>query len=176
VRLLRRNPLLFDLTLQIEDTFGEFVVFGLHQEGVEPAAMIDGLERMRRDPQLERAVQRIRHQRHIEQIGEEPPLGLAVGMAHFVPDLRPFAGQLATPRHGENLWFEGLAVQIARTQVRPRAFVTRQRWRTYSGEARKRQAGVSRPMPTTDWTYSGAMEAGWLPTARLLRIALIEPR
>jgi len=24
-------------------------------------------------------------------------------MAHFVPDLRPFAGQFATPRHGDTL-------------------------------------------------------------------------
>src|SRR5262249_9883326 len=32
----------------------------------------------------------------------EAPLGLAVGMAHLMPDLPGFAGQLATPRHGSN--------------------------------------------------------------------------
>ena len=53
------------------------------------------LERIGRDPQLDRASERVRDQRDVEQVGQEPPLGLAVRMAHLVADLGALSGQVA---------------------------------------------------------------------------------
>ena len=49
--------------------------------------MIDGLERVRRHPQPDRAAERVRDHGDVEQVGQESSLGLDVGMAHLVPDL-----------------------------------------------------------------------------------------
>src|SRR5262249_47966353 len=65
--------------------------------------MIDRLERIGADAQLDRAAERVRDQRHVEQVGQEAPLGLDVGVADLVSDLRRLAGQIASPRHGSNL-------------------------------------------------------------------------
>ena len=61
---------------------------GLEQKRIEAAAVIDGLEGVRRHPQLDRTAKLVRDHRDVQQIGQEPPLGLAVGVAHLVPDLR----------------------------------------------------------------------------------------
>src|ERR1700680_4332034 len=102
-RLRRLLALLPHCALELEHPRRQLGVFGLEQEGVEAAAMIDGLERVGRNPQPDRAVERVRYQRDIEQIGQEPPLGLAVRMAHFMPDLADLSGQLAAPCHGRKI-------------------------------------------------------------------------
>src|SRR5215475_6319751 len=95
--------LLLDLALELEHPWRQLRVLGLHEEGIEATAMVDRLEGVRRHPQLHRAAERIRHHGDVEQIGQEPPLGLTVRVAHLVSDLGAFAGQFASPRHGEIL-------------------------------------------------------------------------
>ena len=65
--------------------------------------MIDGLERIGADAQLDLAAERIRDHGDIEQVGQETPLGLDIGVAHLMPDLRRLAGQIAPPRHEKPL-------------------------------------------------------------------------
>src|SRR5271170_1609679 len=96
------RPLLDDLTLEFERAGGQFFVAGLEQERVEAAAMVDGLQRIRGNAQTHRAAERVGHEGNVEQVWQKPPLGLAVRMAHLMPNLTCFAGQLATPRHGCN--------------------------------------------------------------------------
>src|SRR5262249_35811016 len=90
-----RGLLLADLSLELAHPRRELVILGLGQEGIEAAAMIYGLERVRRHPQLDRAAERIRHQRHIDQIRQETPLGLAVGMADSMADQDALTSQFA---------------------------------------------------------------------------------
>ena len=54
MRELRRRLLLDDLPLELAHLRREVGVLGLEQEGVEPAAMVDGLERIGRDPHAHR--------------------------------------------------------------------------------------------------------------------------
>jgi len=61
--------------------------------------MIDRLERIGRHAQLDRPSERVRDHGDVEQVGQEAPLGLDIGVAHLVPDLRGLAGQFAAPRH-----------------------------------------------------------------------------
>ena len=91
--------LLGDLALEVEHARGELAVLRLEQEGVEAAAVVDRLQRVGRDARAHRAPERIRAQRDIDQVRHEAPLGLDVGVAHFVTDQRALAGQLATPGH-----------------------------------------------------------------------------
>src|ERR1700722_13699872 len=93
----RRLALLDDLALELKHPRRQLGVLGFEQEGIEAAAMIDGLERIGANPPPDRAVERIRQQRHIEQVGPKPPLGLTVRMAHPVADLAYLSGQFATP-------------------------------------------------------------------------------
>src|SRR5262245_19928352 len=95
-----RLELLLHFALDLAGAPGELVLLRLDQEGVEAAAAVDGLERIGRDAQLHRAAERVRHHGDVDQVGEEAPLGLDVRVADLVPDLRAFAGQFATPRHG----------------------------------------------------------------------------
>ena len=97
--LRRRGALLADLPLELERLARKGVVLRLHEKGIETAAMIHRLERVRRHAQLDRAAERIRDHGDIEQVGQEAPLGLDVRVAHLVPDLRGLAGQFAPPRH-----------------------------------------------------------------------------
>src|SRR5215471_13758225 len=99
---LSRGALLDDRPLDLERVPGEIGILGCEQEGIEPATMVDALERVRRNAHAHRAPECVGLKRHVEQIGPEAPLGLAVGVAHFVTDLSGFAGQLATPRHASN--------------------------------------------------------------------------
>src|SRR5581483_9993766 len=91
-KLRRSGALLDDLPLEDEHARRQFGILGLEQEGVEAAAMIDAFKRIRGNPQPERAAERVRDQRDVEQVGQKPPLGLAVRMAHLVPDLTGLAG------------------------------------------------------------------------------------
>ena len=85
------------LALEFEHAWRQLVVLGLEQEGIEPPTMIDRLERIGRDPQPDLAAEGVGDQRDIPQVGEEPPLGLDIGVAHFVADQRFLTGQIATP-------------------------------------------------------------------------------
>src|SRR5512140_3530378 len=66
--------LLHDLTLDLKHLWRQFGVLGLEQESVEPAAMIDSLERVRRYAQAEPAAERVGNKRHVAQVRQEPPL------------------------------------------------------------------------------------------------------
>ena len=88
-RRFRRGSLgllLRDLPLELEHLGRQVGVLGLEQEGVEPAAVVDGLERVGRHPHPHLALQRVGNQRDVAQVRHEPPLGLDVGVAHFVAD------------------------------------------------------------------------------------------
>src|SRR4051812_26224820 len=56
--LTRCRPFLHELALEVEDARGQFVVVRLQQEGVEAAAMVNGLEGVGRDAQPHRAPKR----------------------------------------------------------------------------------------------------------------------
>src|SRR5215470_16581757 len=94
------GALLLNLALEMARLDREFLVFCLHQKGVEAAAMIDRFQRIGRNAQPYRAVERIGDERDVAQIGQEPPLGLAVGVAHLMASLRRLSGQITPPRHG----------------------------------------------------------------------------
>jgi hypothetical protein len=89
--------LIWRLALELERAGGQLVVPRLQEEGVEPATVVDGAERIGRNPHPDRAAERIRHHGDVDQVGEKPPLGLAVGMAHLVSDLPGLAGQFTAP-------------------------------------------------------------------------------
>ena len=67
----------------------------LDKEIVEAAAMLDGAQRRRADAQLDRALQHVRDERDLDQIGQEARARLAVGMADLVAGLNGLARQLA---------------------------------------------------------------------------------
>ena len=93
ISLPRRSPLVrlfFDLALEIRALSRQLVVLRLHQEGVEPAAVIDRLQRIGRDAQA--GTERSSASEisvTLQQVGQEPPLGLAVRVAHLVAGLAP---------------------------------------------------------------------------------------
>jgi hypothetical protein len=76
--------------------------------------VIDGFQRIRRNPQTDRTAERVRDQRDIEEIGQKSPLGFAVGVADPVADLPRLSSQLASPGHGR----ESLKIKVHRV---PRA-------------------------------------------------------
>src|SRR6185503_225279 len=100
--LSRGGLLLRDLILELERLRRKLLVPGLLEERIKPAAMIDGLECVGRDAQLDRAAERIRHQRDVQQVRQEAPLGLDVRMADLMANQWALAGQIATARHGRN--------------------------------------------------------------------------
>src|SRR5262245_66657002 len=77
----RRRSFLSDLSLQLERLLGQVVVLRLQQERIKTTAMIDRLERVRRNAQLDRTAEGVRDHGDVEQIGQEAPLGLDVGVA-----------------------------------------------------------------------------------------------
>ena len=89
--------LLYDLALELKHPGRQLVILGLEKERIKAATMIDGLQRVRRHAQPDPAAEGVRNQSDIAQVREEPPLGLDVGVAHFVADQWPFTGQVATP-------------------------------------------------------------------------------
>src|SRR4051812_44321379 len=52
-----RRLLLGDRALEVDRLLRQLTLFGLEQEGVEAAAVIDGLQRVGRDPQPDRAAE-----------------------------------------------------------------------------------------------------------------------
>jgi hypothetical protein len=64
-----------------------------------PSSLIDGLEGVRGNAQLDGTPERIGNQGDIEQVGQESPFGLDVGVTYLVADLRGLAGQIASSRH-----------------------------------------------------------------------------
>ena len=79
------------ITDYAQDALGDVVFVELPKVGralkkAEAAAVVDRLQRVGRDPQLDRAAERVGDHRDVEQVRQEPPLGLAVrveiGTAH----------------------------------------------------------------------------------------------
>src|SRR4051812_41471465 len=95
--------LLLDLALELERLRRKLFAFRFLQEGVETAAMVDRLQGVCRNAQPDRAAERVRHQRNVQQVWQKPPLGLDIRVADLVANQGALAGQLATARHGEIL-------------------------------------------------------------------------
>src|SRR5262249_55610314 len=110
------------------------------QESIEAAAMINGFQRICRNPQSNRTAECIGDQRDIEEIGQKTPLGFAVGVADPVADLPRFSGQLASPCHGR----ESLRIKAHRSRAPRAAFSAGLGMaRTYSGRV---SGGQARPV------------------------------
>src|SRR5271165_5734429 len=92
-------PGLADLALEVARPVGQLRVLRLDEKRVEAATMVDCPQRICRHAQLHRAAERIRDQGDVEEVGQEPPLRLDVGMAYLVTDLSRLAGQIASTRH-----------------------------------------------------------------------------
>ena len=67
---------LLDVALDLQAALGEVLVALLHQEGIEPAAVLDRLQCMCADAQLEFALQRVADQRHVRKLGRNVRLVL----------------------------------------------------------------------------------------------------
>ena len=77
--------------------------FALARKASSPPRWSTRLEGMGRDPQPHRAPERVRHQRDVQEVRQEPPLGLDIRMADLVAHLGTLAGQFTPPRHGDTL-------------------------------------------------------------------------
>src|SRR5215208_344176 len=99
-RRRRGSALLLHLALQLERARRQLVGLGLEQEGIESTAMVHRLHRISGDAQAHPAAEDLRRQRDVAEVRQEAPLGLAVGVADFVPDLSTLPGQFASLRHG----------------------------------------------------------------------------
>jgi hypothetical protein len=98
----RGRRLLHDRALQFQRAGREVVGFGLDQERVEAAIVVDALDRVGGDAQAHVAAQRVRDEGHVAQVRQEAPLGLDVGVADLVAGLGALGRQFAAPRHIEN--------------------------------------------------------------------------
>ena len=78
----------------------------LGEEGVEPAAVLHAAQRVGGDAQPHGALQRVAHQRHALQVGQEAAARLVVRVAHIVAREHALAGQLAAARHDKTSFFE----------------------------------------------------------------------
>src|SRR6187549_2276251 len=87
-----RRVLLSDLALELERLDRQVVILRLHEEGIEATAVIDRLKRVGRHAQLDRAAERVRDHRDVEQVGQKAPLGLDIRVADLVSDLSSLAG------------------------------------------------------------------------------------
>ena len=73
-----------DVLLDLQSVRRQLIILGLGKEGVQPATVIDGAQRSRRNPQLERLAQDIRDQGYVVQVRQETPTGLvAVSYTHL---------------------------------------------------------------------------------------------
>ncbi len=61
--------------------------------------MVDRLHRVGRDPQAHRAAERVGNHRHVLQVRQKAALGLDVGVAHLVANLRGLGRKIAAPGH-----------------------------------------------------------------------------
>src|SRR4026209_1069837 len=71
----------FCFALELLAAVGQLLVLGLHEEGVEAAALLDGLQGLRADAHAQLALERVADQRHLAQVWPEGALGLVLGMA-----------------------------------------------------------------------------------------------
>ena len=69
-------------------------------QGIETATVLDRTQRMGADAQLVGCAKRIRQERHVAQVREEPAARLVVGVADVVAGHHVLAGQFATAGHG----------------------------------------------------------------------------
>ena len=95
----RPRPLLLNRPLQLQRPRRQLRALGLEQKRIQPAAMIDRLERIRGDAQADVAAQGVGDEGDVAQVGQEPALGLDVGVAHRVAHLGALGRQFAAPRH-----------------------------------------------------------------------------
>jgi hypothetical protein len=99
-----RRLLLLNRPLQLQRLLRQLAPLRLDQERIQPAAMIDAFERIGRDAQADVAAERVRDEGDVAEVGQEPALGLDVGVAHLVAHLGALGRQFAAPRHREILW------------------------------------------------------------------------
>src|ERR1043166_8300 len=128
-----RRLLLLDLPLEFARARPEFRFLRLGEKGVEAAAAVNGLEGVRGDAQPHRAAERVGDERDVAQIGQEPPLGLAVRVAHLVAHLGSFAGQFAAPRHC------GSSMRVGAAEASNKPVCGRKFARPIGGAGRRRQ-------------------------------------
>jgi hypothetical protein len=99
---LRSRLLLLNRPLQIQRPWRQLRPLRLQQIRIEPAAVVDALDRVGGDAQADVAAEGFGHEGDIAQIGQEPALGLDVGVAHRVAHLGALGRQFAAPRHRIN--------------------------------------------------------------------------
>jgi hypothetical protein len=99
--LLRFRPrlLLLDRPLQLQRLRRQLRPLRLQQKRIQPAAMIDALDRVGGDAQADVAAECVGDEGDVAEVGQEPALGLDVGVAHLVAHLGALGGQFAAPRH-----------------------------------------------------------------------------
>ena len=119
----RRKPqacgaLLVELALEHAPVLRQLALLGLDQEGVEPAAVLDRAQGVRRHPQAHRALQRVRLERDVHEVRQELALGLAVRVAHEVAGEHGLAGEFATARHGSDPCMRSRPLLAWRTELR----------------------------------------------------------
>jgi hypothetical protein len=99
--------------------------------------MIDALQRVGRDAQADVAAERVGDEGDVAEVGQEPALGLDVGVAHLVAHLGALGRQFAAPRHRENPLVARISQPLkARRGLKSRSF---QEPRTYRQCASTRQ-------------------------------------
>ena len=89
--------LLYDLALEFEHSRRQVVVVCLEQKCIQTAAMVDSLQGVGRHAQPNPAAEGVGDQRDVAKVRQKAPLGLDVGMTHFMADQWLFTGQVATP-------------------------------------------------------------------------------
>src|SRR4051794_12015945 len=100
----RRGLLLADLALEEPDALRQLALARLRQERVEPAAVLDRAQGVRRDAQPDRTAEHVGLQGHVAEVRPELPLRLAVRVAHEVAREHGLAGEFAAARHGSESW------------------------------------------------------------------------
>src|SRR5690606_20380308 len=93
------GSLFCNLFLEQPGALGEFGLVGLGKETVEPAAMLDRTQTGGGNAQPNVLVQRLRHQRQLLEVRQEPAPGLVVGMAYIVAGHDGLAGQFTSAGH-----------------------------------------------------------------------------
>lgn len=95
----RLADLLLDRALEVQRLRRQVFGFRLQQKRVEAAIVVDAFQRIGRDAQAHVAAERIRDEGDVDQVRQEPALGLDIGVAHLVARQRALGRQFAAPRH-----------------------------------------------------------------------------
>src|ERR1700722_16089880 len=93
------GALLGDFALELDRVLGKLRLMGLDEKIVEAAAMLDRTQRRRGDAQAHRALEQIRGERDLDEVGQEARARLAVGMADLIAGLNGYPSQLAAACH-----------------------------------------------------------------------------